>query len=277
MTLDKQREQFTAAWLKQHSEGEKLFQDALEGFFREQAKRIAAQVRKLGPHAGVDALFRPSEWDEALLQVAETELLRLALAGALKQWELYAPEKLRGQIFDLLKKDAALDELRVNLPQGVKDSIKLFLDDSVSQPYWLDINRSVRDELARVLGTSIDRGDNLQQAAKRVQETLGGTSKQRAELIVRTETTGALNAGHDATRQHLQDLGLVKGKEWAVIRDNDTRPEHLAANGQTVNNETDFIVGGESCKHPGDTRLSAWNRCNCRCAVITVLADEPSA
>jgi SPP1 gp7 family putative phage head morphogenesis protein len=268
------RARFKAVWLKQHGAGERTFRRALEGFFRDQAARIVAALREHGPHGGADALFRPSSWDAALRAAAGAQLERLALSGALTQWELYGPDRARGQIIDLARTKAlSLEALRLALPGPVRDAVRAFLGETMARPYWLDINRAVRDDLARALGESIDQGDNLDQSAERVQAALVGASKARAERIVRTETTGALNAGHDAGRQQLQDMGLVKGKQWLAIIDGDTRPEHRAASGQQARNEADFAVGGERCKYPGDTRFSAGNRIHCRCVAITVLAD----
>jgi SPP1 gp7 family putative phage head morphogenesis protein len=269
----KARDQFRSIWIKQHTEGERQFLQALYQFFRQQAEHIAEQVRNQGPQAGVDAIFQPSSWDEAFIALATTELTRLAASGALTQWDLYGPDAKQGQIFDFTKAPS-IENVYLKLPKRVLDAIGNFVHDTMAQPYWQDVNTTVRDDLANVLKDSIDQGDNRHEAAERVQEVMTDTSKERAERIVRTETTGALNAGHDATRQHLEDLGIVKGKEWLSIIDRVTRPEHVQANGQTVSSQADFTIGSEHCRYPGDVRLSAGQRVHCRCTVVTVLNED---
>jgi len=56
-------------------------------------------------------------------------------------------------------------------------------------------------------------------------------------------------------------------KEWVTVGDSAVRPAHANANGQRVNINEAFIVGGELLRQPGDTSLGAslGNIINCRC------------
>lgn len=87
----------------------------------------------------------------------------------------------------------------------------------------------------------------------------------KAERIMRTELLSIQNSaawtklGDAKTR--FEDLQQV----WFATGDSRTREEHLAAHGQVVAVGEPFIVGGEEARFPGDPRLSAWNRINCRC------------
>jgi uncharacterized protein with gpF-like domain len=107
-----------------------------------------------------------------------------------------------------------------------------------------------------------------------VERALGRQGGKRAERIARTETTGALNAGHQASRDRLQELGLVKGKQWLAVVDDHTRLEHAAADGQEVAVREDFRVGEERAALPGDHRLFAGQRIYCRCTVVSVPAGD---
>ena len=91
----------------------------------------------------------------------------------------------------------------------------------------------------------------------------------RTEMIARTETIRASNAGTD----RLFDEWGVREKEWLATLDGRERPEHAAANGQVVEQGEAFSVGGERLKFPGDPAGSPWNTINCRCTQLPVIAE----
>jgi SPP1 gp7 family putative phage head morphogenesis protein len=228
-------------------------------------------LRNLGLGASPESLL-PPDWDDALLKFVGAGLEVLALKGAQTEMRLFGPEKAATP-FEV-KADESIDQMRLSLPQRVLEAVKAFLAGAVQEPHWKAVTQGVRDDVGAALKEAIDEGENLDQQAKRVQNALGGASRDRAVRIARTETTGALNAGHEASRAHLQEMGLVKGKEWLCITDGDTRPEHAQANGQVVEAGGEFLVGGERCRYPGDQRLSPGNRIHCRCTAVTVVDEE---
>lgn len=88
-----------------------------------------------------------------------------------------------------------------------------------------------------------------------------------AMRIARTE-------GHRVNQQGFLDAGDVaksKGadivKQWDATMDRKTRPWHQQADGQIVEWDEDFIVGGERMKAPS-IGGSARNVCNCRCQLL---------
>ena len=56
-------------------------------------------------------------------------------------------------------------------------------------------------------------------------------------------------------------------KEWIAARDERVRSAHAVANGQIVDFEDKFLVGGEYLDRAGDPRGSAANVINCRCSI----------
>ena len=54
-------------------------------------------------------------------------------------------------------------------------------------------------------------------------------------------------------------------KEWIATLDERVRIDHAEANGQVVDMDKNFLVGGEELAYPGDSRGSAANVINCRC------------
>jgi uncharacterized protein with gpF-like domain len=63
-------------------------------------------------------------------------------------------------------------------------------------------------------------------------------------------------------------------KEWVAVNDARTRDDHSAANGQVVDQDADFIVGGAPLKYPGDPSGPAQQVVNCRCTFV-VNVPEP--
>lgn len=91
-------------------------------------------------------------------------------------------------------------------------------------------------------------------------------SNSQAKRLIRTEATNAANQG--TMRSALDIYGKNElQKEWIAARDERVRSNHAAANGQIVDFEDKFLVGGEYLDRAGDPRGSAANVINCRCAI----------
>lgn len=89
----------------------------------------------------------------------------------------------------------------------------------------------------------------------------------RLETIARTETMRASNAG----AFNLYKAWGTTQKEWLATGDGRTRDSHAAANGQVVDIDQPFIVGGAPMQYPGDPNAPLSEVANCRCTVIPVL------
>lgn len=63
------------------------------------------------------------------------------------------------------------------------------------------------------------------------------------------------------------DGGSGVQRTWTAVGDAHTRPEHAAADGQTVGLHDPFDVGGESLMYPCDPTGSLGNTINCRCSI----------
>lgn len=96
----------------------------------------------------------------------------------------------------------------------------------------------------------------------------------RADVVARTETLGAMNAGrYEAATQDAERLGLdatAVEATWRSHQDARTRDSHRPMNGQTVVKGSPFISGnGARMLFPGDTSQGAGaaDTINCRCTV----------
>lgn len=84
----------------------------------------------------------------------------------------------------------------------------------------------------------------------------------RARTIADTET-GTFQA--QAVRTVARATGRVGSKRWENQADQEVRPSHVNAGGQTRGLDEDFVVGGHRARFPMDPNLPASERVNCRC------------
>lgn len=130
------------------------------------------------------------------------------------------------------------------------------------------ITNTTRKIVRRVINKGLQQGWSTDKIAKNLRNNWIGLSRNRSIVIARTES---LTASNEASLQGALDvskeLGVKMRKTWESTRDKRTRDPHRRANGQTVDIEEDFTVGGEKLSYPGDIKASAKNRVQCRCSV----------
>ncbi|WP_075780073.1 phage portal protein [Marinitoga sp. 1137] len=136
-----------------------------------------------------------------------------------------------------------------------------------SQKFAQKVNETTYKQLKQTLVEGFLKGEGEKKLAKRVEDVMSLAKRQRAATIARTEIYGAVNNSHHLT---LLENGIEK-KEWLTARDERVRTEHENADGQIVNVNEPFIVGGEHLMYPLDPAGSPGNIINCRCTVIPVL------
>ena len=106
--------------------------------------------------------------------------------------------------------------------------------------------------------------DNLEKEFSRFE-------RWRADRIVNTETLTAQQRG---AMDGAKSLGIDMKKQWIAYPGLAQTAERHAimpgVNGQTVEMNMPFIVGGEALDHPGDPNGSAENVINCRCDVVFI-------
>lgn len=116
---------------------------------------------------------------------------------------------------------------------------------------------------------------NEREAQKILRNRFKQISKFQAQRIIRTEAT---NAANFATLQSATDIFGKEQmqKQWISALDERTRSAHAAANGQIVDFNKKFNVGGEMLNHAGDPAGSAKNVVNCRCTVAPFPKEVPT-
>jgi len=130
-----------------------------------------------------------------------------------------------------------------------------------------DINKTTREALKKVLAEGVEAGSSLQEIAHSIDDLyLDEIIPDRSMVIARTEVG---NAANFASNQAAQATGVPMEKTWNSLGDAFVREDHADADGQTVEMDQDFQVGGEYLAYPGDISrgASAGNVINCRCFV----------
>jgi uncharacterized protein with gpF-like domain len=149
-------------------------------------------------------------------------------------------------------------------------------------------NRLVRipdevfDLVAGQVSQGVNLGEGIPQLASRVDNVLSSTESERwpnrAVVIARTETIGALNAGRfDAFRaadEEEEETEEQFEQIWLATDDARTRPDHRAAEGQRVPVGQPFVVGGHELRFPGDPLGPPDQVIQCRCVALLVEQGE---
>jgi len=147
-------------------------------------------------------------------------------------------------------------------------------------------NRLVRlpDEvyalIVAVIEDGIREGSDIPTVTAAVNMVLTATGSERwpnrARVVARTETIGAVNAGvFRAAQLDAQDRGdPAPFKVWLSTVDGRTRPTHVEADGQRTLLDSPFDVGGAALLFPGDPRGPAQEVINCRCSLLPVVLGE---
>lgn len=147
-------------------------------------------------------------------------------------------------------------------------------------------NRMVRtpeevfDLVAGQIAAGVTLGEGIPELASRVDEVLSTTDTERwpnrAVVVARTETMGALNASRTDAFQALaeEDEEGEYERIWLATLDTRTRKAHRDVDGDRAPVGEPFEVGGEFLMFPGDPSGSASNVINCRCTTLLVERGE---
>lgn len=131
-----------------------------------------------------------------------------------------------------------------------------------------------KQQITSHITQGILQGESIPNLSKRLIQTVGN-NKASAVRTARTAITSAENGGRQASYNRAKAMGIKVKKEWMATLDSRTRHEHGQADGQQVEVDKPFDVGGEELMFPGDmANGSPWNLYNCRCSMVTVEPPE---
>ncbi len=142
-------------------------------------------------------------------------------------------------------------------------------------PLFTGKTKKIRNKIQNIIINGRIDDLTLDQITRQITKKGYKISRRRANLIARTETHNAASyANNEYHKKVQQDLGTSMKKQWVATNDGRTRSAHSSANGQQVDMDEDFTIGGVPMEYAGDPKGGARNVVNCRCIIIYVEAED---
>lgn len=223
-------------------------------------------------------VFQGKQWD------AKMEQVQSVLADTNKQ----ALSIINGGRVDVFATNANWQAFQIEKSAGVNFGFGIYDADTVTRllrddPDLLPAKKlSVtkdkvwnKGNINRQISQGIIQGEKLEDIAKRLRNV---TDMNRSQSLTnaRTMMTGAQNAGRQETYQRAKKMGIKVRKTWLATLDGHTRTNHRKLDGQTVDVDKPFKIGGYSIMYPGDRHAKPEMVYNCRCTTISEVVDYPS-
>lgn len=123
-------------------------------------------------------------------------------------------------------------------------------------------------KISEQVTSGILQGESIKQLADRLQKNIPNMNRSSALRAARTAVTGAQNAGRQESYRAAVEMGIKLQKQWMSTLDNRTRHDHAGADGQSVDADKPFNVGGYELMYPGDPNGPGHEVYNCRCTMI---------
>jgi uncharacterized protein with gpF-like domain len=237
---------------------EKAFYAPVYKAIKQQLSSFTSDLQRYGKDQAV-ANMNLDEWNRGLAPVINLLYVSAGLAKANQTLsELRRLPKVQ-------KKRASFG-YNAEWTQAILDYFKEALFNKVVLP----ISQTTKGYILEVISKGVDEGWSIKQMVDKIEreDYLDG----RVERILRTETNRAINYGNELAADKFE---YKTQKRWIAVHDNRTRHAHLNADGQTVNQDGSFNVGGEQMEFPGDPSASGANTINCRCfSEVVAMRDD---
>lgn len=134
------------------------------------------------------------------------------------------------------------------------------------------VSDTVKKEIRKSLSESVTQFVSPRKIIAKLRRDVGGIfSRQRAEVIARTEVTHIANI---AAEQSAMETGLKLKKVWIFTRDDKTRDSHRNVSRTPIDSWDKFNVGGVKMDKPGDPSAPIKEVVRCRCIVAYLPADD---
>jgi hypothetical protein len=138
-----------------------------------------------------------------------------------------------------------------------------------------DVDNEVYNQVAQTVTLGTQEGWSIPRTASEIGQVLSPDNpiwRNRATVVARTETIGALNAGRTDSFEAIADAvpELRFEQQWLATLDHRVRDTHRRADGQRRAMGRTFDVGTAELRFPGDPRGPAKEVIQCRCTTILV-------
>jgi len=261
--IDKKAEEYFAKFEKQ----DKKWQELVRKGERTQ-KQYQAWQR--------DEVIKGQRWTALRDQIAEDLTHTNQIAANMVKNEMYGVFALNGNYTSYTIENGFRNDYGFTLYS--RDAVERLIKD---EPDLLplpsvDVKKDLlwnRQQITSHITQGILQGESIPNLSKRLIQTVGN-NKASAVRTARTAITSAENGGRQASYNRAKAMGIKVKKQWMATIDGRTRHEHGQADGQEVDVDKPFDVGGEKLMFPGDMSGSPENVYNCRCTMVTVEPPE---
>jgi hypothetical protein len=204
---------------------------------------------------------------------AEEQQVAAVVSGVLVAWlGAVSAAVLAGAGVSLLALFGATNVWRSGVEKIIATCAQLT---GVTDPsYWDQVRRHLLvlpdetfQDLQNLISSSVRRGDSLQATKQAVREWLDyNTSPHNWPFQAQRTAVTETNAAYNISAQREAVAAGYTTKTWEDRHDTRVRAGHVATRGQTVGISQFYLVDGQwPAMQPGDPRLPAAQRINCRC------------
>lgn len=254
---------------------------------KKQLKRFTDSVRRI--NADIDDFLKKAR-QEIKIRLAEapSDYQTWALTNVQKDIERVA-EELKSELqsagtagFDMAinigaavvdepLKSAFNYDLNARVQMASTEQIKAmrsFLIDRLA-----DVGEQAKKKINEQLGLCLIGAQNPFQAAREIAAHLGTNGRSRARRIVNTELGRAFSVATQERLKQAQEAGLKIKKQWRRSGKIHSRLTHDLADGQVVDADKPFIVGGVKMMYPRDPTAPVSETINCGCVCLPYMDD----
>jgi uncharacterized protein with gpF-like domain len=238
---------------------EKAFYDLVKKALRNQLSSFTSDLQQYGTDRALSNLD-VELWNKDLTPIIQQLYVSAALAKA---------NQLLGELRRLPKVQKKRTSFGYN-EQWTQEVLKYF-ETNLFNKVVLPISDTTKEYIQKIISKGIKEGLSIKQMTDEIERAdyLDG----RVRRILRTESNRAINYGSELAMDKFE---YKTQKRWIAVHDDRTRIAHITADGQTVDQNGAYVVGGEQMEFPGDPNASPENTINCRCfsEVIAIRDDN---
>lgn len=236
---------------RQHRIAERQLLPIFRKALNKQLSRVIEYANTFGLDAmNVEGLIDPMVWRSVYPTAYQMIGMKLA------RQEYYRQRNLDGQ-----EQKASAIEFLVDVWSG------MLRDYALKYAYFIEreLNNTTIEIIKRALGEAFSLELDREGRVRFFNKTITDITKGRGLTISRTETTTIANLGKEiGARSWIDEQGGKGYKVWLgrIIGERET---HLEENDTILPIDDLYSLRGDMCERPGDARLTAANRINCRC------------
>ena len=281
-----EKKQKTRLKTKKQEPDELFSEEAKDAYWRtfinivtEREEELKAKAIELFKQQEKDVIFNLDNtvryWRKHTRKGKESSVLP-SLEDMKKIWNVVFIETIREIVYE--QGAYVLDFLGVggNLNMSTDEAVEYIREHGAE--LITQINKTTRNKLRETLAEGFDLGESIADLIKRVKDVFKEATRNRAEMIARTESIRASNFG---TLEAYRQSGVVEAQQWLAERDDRTCSFCEEMDGKVIGLNEKFFEKGDSLTVDGDTLkfdLLAVEypplHVNCRCTTIPVLIGE---